>query len=211
MAAQTIHERIESVLLSRYTEEHLVVFARQAGATSTKDVEAELGVALPASLHAFYAWAQDAVRSRGASFEVPEGGIAVLDDGAYRICPAERILASTRTWQKLQAEKPEREWKPGFVHLMTFSSAYELVLDTAGEVVEPANQLVHWDFKGGSFYRRRYSDYESYLEEILGLLEADRYFDPPEDAPDHDSRLDAMYDGWGDLISDMEKVESVPF
>ncbi len=178
---------------------------------STSEVQAELGVELPVAMHAFYAWAQNVVRSRGASFEVPEGGVAVLDSGAYRIESSEGILSGRRSWRTLQREKPEREWKPGFVHLMTFASAYELVIDTAAEIVQPKNQLSHWDFKGGSFYRRRYTDCVAYLYEILDLLDAELYFDPPEHAPDRDSRLDAMYDGWDDRISDMGQLESFPF
>ena len=42
--------------------------------------------------------------------------------------------------------------RPGFVHVASWGSAYEMVIDTNADVSKPKGQLWYSDFKGGSSY-----------------------------------------------------------
>lgn len=208
VGGKTIHERIGDVLLERYSLAHLISFVQMAGGGSVDGAtfRKRIGAELPASFHAFYEWA----RTIAQRFKMTFDAIDIPDDGAFGIDTLERILSSTEMWRGIQLEQPDREWRSGFVHIASWGSAYEMVIDTKGEAFKPSHQLVYWDFKGGSTYGAVFETFEDYLEAVLELITSDSYFKPVADAdhddddadPFEDEAADGLYETWSGYIHD---------
>jgi len=198
VGGDAVHERIQDVLLERYSLAHLIAFASGAGAgkTDARTVEERLAVTLPASLHGLYGWA----RGLAARFALRFERIRVREDGAFGLASVEEIRRDTEMWRTIQREQPDREWRPGFVHVASWGGAYEMILDARGDVAKRKGQLFYWDFKGGSTYNRAFTSYDAYLETILRLLEKEAYFaradaDEEEEPDDDDPWFDALRRG----------------
>jgi hypothetical protein len=192
----SVSGRIQDLLVEKYSLAHLVAFAKAAAGNAKLDpdqVAKKLDVTLAPSFAAFHRWA------RTVATRFPTGKTITLPDGgAYAIEGLDRIVQDTEMWRTIQRDQPDREWRPGFVHVVSWNSAYEMVMDTKADVTKPPHQLFYWDFKGGSDYQLCYKMFDALLEDVLKLLKSGSYFPPVDD--DDEGELDDLYELWSDTV-----------
>jgi len=140
---------------------------------SIKEFKEQINIELPEIFYEFYEWLLDV--------KFPEKDVSketYMDYHQHQISTLQNILDDTKLWQGIQAKDPKREWKPGFVALLSYDSAYQMVIDTCGEINGQKGCIAYWDFKGGSWYYVDYLNFEHYLKTKLELLKQNLYFPP---------------------------------
>jgi hypothetical protein len=148
---------------------------------SLKDFKEKIDLELPDSFYNFYEWL--------LNVEFPEKNVdkeMYLDYHQNQIFTLQNILDDTKMWQDIQAKNPKHEWKPGFVALLSYNSAYQIVIDTKGEINNIPGCIACWDFKGGSNYNIDYLDFDDFLKTKLELLKKNLYFPPALETNDMD-------------------------
>ena len=122
---------------------------------SIKEFKEQINIELPEIFYEFYEWLLDV--------KFPEKDVSketYMDYHQHQISTLQNILDDTKLWQGIQAKDPKREWKPGFVALLSYDSAYQMVIDTCGEINGQKGCIAYWDFKGGSWYYVDYLNFE---------------------------------------------------
>jgi len=174
-----IIQEIEMVLTTQYPEGFAYKFLGKNANTyirksmSVDDFKKQIGLELPESFYQFYEWL--------LNIEFSEKDISnqtYMDYHQHQIITLQSILEDTKYWQEIQAKDPKREWKTGFVALLSYNSAYQMIIDTLGEINGQKGCIAFWDFKGGSSYYVDYIDFDHYLKSKLELLKQNLYFPP---------------------------------
>jgi hypothetical protein len=140
---------------------------------STDDFKNQIGLELPDSFYQFYEWL--------LNVEFTEKDVSnqtYMDYHQHQISTLQSILEDTKYWQQILAKDPKREWKPGFVALLSYNSAYQMVIDSKGEINGQKCCIAYWDFKGGSWYYIDYLSFDNFLKTKLELLKQNLYFPP---------------------------------
>jgi hypothetical protein len=169
---------------------------------SIQNFKAKIDLELPDSFYEFYEWL--------LKVEFPEKNVdkkTYLDYHQNQIFTLQNILDDTKMWQEIQAKNPKREWKSGFVALLSYDDAYQIVIDTKGEICGQKGALAYWDFKGGGCYYVNYTCFESFLKTKLELLNHDLYFPPSLDG-DEDDEDSLTYDDYkyGEPADEIETI-----
>jgi predicted DNA-binding WGR domain protein len=181
---------------------------------SIHDFKAKIGLELPESFYQFYEWL--------LKVEFTEKNVdneIYLDSHQNEVSSLKSILDETKMWQEIQTKNPKREWKSGFVALLSYNDAYQMIIDTKGEINEIPGCIAVWDFKGGSWYRIEYIDFDDFLKTKLELLKENLYFPPSletNDIDDPNGELitydDFMYGETANTIkSVIEKINGKPY
>lgn len=180
-------QQIETILLNDYPRGYAFAFLgqnahpRTRAELSLEAFQAAMPRPLPPLFLDFYAWMLHS--------DFVKGDVAAeidCTDYEHTHLSLSHILKDTTIWQNIQQKQPDREWKQGFVALNSWGSAYQLVIDTQGEINNQQGCLAFWDFKGGSNYIIQYANFEQFLLTKLELLKAHCYFQPAVERPEFD-------------------------
>jgi hypothetical protein len=174
-----IIQEIETIIRNKYPEGFAYKFLGKNANQFTRkglsidDFKKQIGLELPDSFYQFYEWL--------LNVEFPEKNVSkqtYMDYHQHQISTLQTILDDTKFWQQIQAKDPKREWKKGFVAILSYNSAYQMVIDTLGEINGQKGCIAYWDFKGGSWYYVDYIDFDHFLKTKLELLKQNLYFPP---------------------------------